>query len=59
MKRYLELNSIQDFIELQPVASKIEQKFNYPKNLPQKQSKVYTTTAGSMEVNEFIIAAKL
>ena len=34
MKGYLELNSIQDIIELQPVASKIEQKFNYPKNLP-------------------------
>ena len=54
MKRYLELNSVQDIIELQPVASKIEQKFNYPKSLPQRQSQVYTTTAGSMEVNEII-----
>ena len=40
MKRYLELNSIQDFIELQPIASKNDQMFNYPKNLPQKQSQV-------------------
>ena len=54
MKRYLELNSNQDIIELQPVASKIEQKFNYPQNLPQKQSQVNMTTAGSMEVNEVI-----
>ena len=54
LKRYLELNSTQDIIELQPVASKIEQKFNYPKNLPQKQSQVYTATAGLMEVNEII-----
>ena len=54
MKRYLVLNSIQDIIELQPVAIKIEQKFNYPKKLPQKQSQVYTTTAGSMEVSEVI-----
>ena len=54
MKRYLELNFIQDIIELQPVASKMEKKFNYQKNLPQKQSQISTTTAGSMEVNEII-----
>ena len=39
---------------MQPVASKIEHKFNYPRNLQQKQGQGYTTTAGSMEVNEII-----
>ena len=50
MKRYLEVNSIQDIIELQPVASKIDRKFSYPTNLQQKQSQGHTTTASSMEV---------
>ena len=54
MKRYLELNSIQNIIELQPVDSKIDRKFSYSTNLQQKQSRGRTTTARSMEFNEII-----
>ena len=54
MKRYLELNSFQDIVELQPVSGKTNRKFSYPTNLQQKQSQGHTTTASSMEVNEII-----